>query len=237
MILESFRGFRPGTRWQVIICIAIALCFGTVAMAQTPDLDLVTERSLGLSVLATDTAVSRSGLLVAPWQFINGGAFFYGTQTVVDGVTVADTLQWRVQGGPQWENVSLQFYVDSIQNERLDYAWFIRPGEWHYKTFLFSGGIGTLLRQETLEELGEADAGSDRKVKGLLFLSAHTKRGDLDFNNRLTFSPGLDGQHDVLLEPQIVWNFERFSLTALGRFGYTLGEWDRTYTGLVQVPF
>ena len=236
MFFDGIRGFKP--RLQVLVAAAIvAMLFGSVAHAQTPDLDLVTERSLGVSVSAVGSAAYRSGLLVAPWQFINGGVFVYGTQSVVDGETVEDTIQWRVQGGPQWRNISLQFYVDSLQGERLDYAWFLRPGEWRLNEFLFSGGFGTLLRQETRQALGDADAVGDRKVKGLAFVSGHYDKGDMGIDARLTFIPGLDGEHDILFEPQIHWDFGRFSLTGLGRFGYALEAWDRTYTAMVTVPF
>ncbi|MYC74964.1 hypothetical protein F4X10_06665 [Candidatus Poribacteria bacterium] len=236
MFFDGIRGFKP--RLQVLVAAAIvAMLFGSVAHAQTPDLDLVTERSLGVSVSAVGSAAYRSGLLVAPWQFINGGVFVYGTQSVVDGETVEDTIQWRVQGGPQWRNISLQFYVDSLQGERLDYAWFLRPGEWRLNEFLFSGGFGTLLRQETRQALGDADAVGDRKVKGLAFVSGHYDKGDMGIDARLTFIPGLDSEHDILFEPQIHWDFGRFSLTGLGRFGYALEAWDRTYTAMVTVPF
>ena len=120
------------------VLLALVMVWGAVADAQTPDLDLVTERSLGLSVSATGGAEYRSGLIVAPWQFINGGVFVYGTQSVVDGESVEDTIRWRVQGGPQWQKVSLQFYIDSLHGQRLDYAWFIRPGEWNGSTNFYS---------------------------------------------------------------------------------------------------
>ena len=218
----------------VVMCCDI--CTG-VARGQTPDLDLVTERSLGVSVSAAGDAAYRSGLLVAPWGLINGGAFVYGTQSVVDGESVESMIQWRVQGGPQWRKMSLQFYVDSLHGERLDYAWFIRPGALRVQRFLFSGGVGTLLRQETRQELGEADAVGDETVKGLVFVSGHYDKGDMDVDARVTFIPGFDGAHDILFEPQVSWDMGRFSLTGLGRFGRTLGAWDRTYTGMVTVPF
>ena len=235
MFFENVRRLRVFLLavWLVML---VMFC-GVFAQAQTPDLDLVTERSLGMSVSALGGAAYRSGLLVAPWQLVNGGVFLYATQSVVDGVSVEDALQWRVQGGPQWRNVSLQFYVDSIHGQRLDYAWFIRPGEWRFNNFLFSGGVGTLLRQETRQVLGDAGAVGDQKVKGLVFVSGHYDKGDMDFDTRLTFIPGFDGQHDILVEPQVSWDLGRFSLTGLGRFGYALGAWDRTYTGMVTVPF
>lgn len=233
------QGWFPLCWGLCAIVFALVMLLGTsVADAQTPDLDLITERSLGLSVSVVGGAAYRSGLLVAPWQFINGGVFVYGTRSVVDGVSVEDSIQWRLQGGPQWRNISLQFYVDSLQGERLDYAWFIRPGEWRpNKAVLLSGGFGTLLRQETRKELGDAAATGDQKVKGLVFVSGHYDKGDMDFDARLTFIPGFDGEHDILFEPQVSWDFGRFSLTGLGRFGYALADWDRTYTAMVTVPF
>ena len=237
MVFQNFQ--EKGSLYVLgTMLVALVMLWIAVADAQTPDLDLVTERSLGLSVSAANPAAYRSGLLVAPWAFINGGAFVYGTQSVVDGVSVAETLQWRVQGGPRWRKISLQFYVDSQNGERLDYAWFIRPGEWRLASFLFSGGFGTLLRQETRQTLGEAGAVGDRKVKGLAFVSGHYDKGDMDVNARLTFIPGiLDNEHDLLFEPQVAWDFGRFSLTGLGRFGRSLGDWDKTYTAMVTVPF
>lgn len=241
MFFQKFGVTNPSYKTLLVwVAAIVAILLGSVADAQTPDLDLVTERSLGLSVSAVGGAAYRSGLLVAPWELINGGVFVYGTQLVEDGVSVEEGVQWRLQGGPQWRKISLQFYVDSLKGERLDYAWFIRPGEWRpLNDFLFSGGFGTLLRQETRQALGEADASGDRKVKGLAFVSGHYDKAlyGLRFDARLTFIPGFDGEHDILFEPQISWDFGRFSLTGTGRFGYMLQDWDRTYTAMVTVPF
>lgn len=221
--------------WYTVAGLLMCCC--ACAFGQTPDLDLVNERSIGVSVSASGRAEYRTGLLVAPWQKINGGVFVYGTQSVVESESTESSIQWRIQGGPQWRKISLQFYIDSLRGERLDYAWFIRPGEWTRGDILFSGGVGTLLRQETRQELGDTEAIGDQKVKGLLFISGHYQRGNMGLGARTTFIPGLDGDHDILFEPQISWNLGRFSLTGLGRFGWALGAWDRTYTGMVTLPF
>ena len=80
-----FQFFQKRAMWCAML-LALVMFLGASADAQTPDLDLVTERSLGLSVSATGGAEYRSGLLVAPWQVINGGA-----------LCMAHSLLWTVR--------------------------------------------------------------------------------------------------------------------------------------------
>ena len=223
----------------LLISIVVAFMFMFMmcsAEAQAPDLDLVEDRTLSVALSSEGEAKFHGVSVVAPVGAINGGAFINASRTRV-GEVKADELQWRIQGGPVYRGMSVQFYVDSIYEERLDYAWFFRPGELHFGNISVSGGLGTLLRQETLVELGEADASADRKVKGLAFVSAHYDLGDLDFDVRATFIPGLDGEHDISAEPSATIDRGRFSLTGTGFFGYTLGRFASDYTLLVNVPF
>ncbi|MXY99825.1 hypothetical protein F4Y93_03935 [Candidatus Poribacteria bacterium] len=233
-MIFDFRGYNRLT--FLILAIIMLMGLTLASFAQAPDLDLVEERLLSVAVSAADGAEFRAVSVVAPWSFINGGAFVYGTQTLV-GEARVDALQWRLQGGPVWRGMSLQFYVDSVYEKRLDYAWFYRPGLLKFGEVSFSGGLGTLLRQDTREELGEADAVGDRKVKGLLFVSGHYERGNFDVDARATFVPGFDGEHDLTFEPSVTLDYGRFSLTGNALFGYTLGMFDRDYTVLLNVPF
>lgn len=209
------------------------------AFAQAPDLDLADERLLSVVVSGDsgqEDARFRAVSVVAPFDLINGGAYLYGSQTII-GESSVDAFQWRVQGGPLWRGASLQFYVDSINEKRLDYAWFIRPGAFSLGQVSFSGGLGTLLRQDTRVELGEDDASGDRVVKGLLFVSGHYKRDDFNFDARATFVPGFDGEHDLTFEPSATFDLGKFSLTGQAFIGYHLGMFESDYTLLLNVPF
>lgn len=230
----SFFGYNR--RVFLVLALILLLVAANAAFAQAPDLDIVEERTLSVAVSAEEDAKFRAVSVVAPWSVVNGGAFIYGTQTIV-GKERVDALQWRLQGGPIYRGVSLQFYVDSIYRERLDYAWFIRPGQLKYGEVSFSMGLGTLLRQETRQELGEADAVGERKVKGLLFVSGHYEHSNFDVDARLTFVPGFDGQHDLIFEPSVTLDVGRFSLTGQSLFGYNLGKFESDYTLLLNVPF
>ena len=107
------------TRLMVLL-IAMVLFSGVIAKAQLADLDLLEDddRSVGLSLsrapdptTGQDTE-SRSGILLVPlrWSQINfeGGFGTYFTQSLVAGES-SSSLQWRVQGGPQFGYLGLQF--------------------------------------------------------------------------------------------------------------------------------
>ena len=98
------------------------------------------------------------------------------TQSIVEG-EIATALQWRVQGGPHWGKIGLQFYVEGLWKQGIDYAGFVRFGEFDLGRVILSGGLGTLVRADTQAELGtgierNAPAGGDTKVKGLILGSA-----------------------------------------------------------------
>ena len=222
--------------WLAVVLMVLMMGSCLSAFAQAPDLDLVDERLLSVAVSAEEDARFRAVSVVAPFSAINGGAFLYSTQTIVGDARV-DAFQWRLQGGPVYRGVSLQFYVDSTYEKKTDYAWFIRPGTRTFGEVSFSGGLGTLLRRDTRVALGEDNAIGDRKVKGLLFVSGHYAYRTFDVDARLTFVPGFDGEHDITFEPSVTFDAGRFSLTGTSLIGYNVGMFESDYTLLLNVPF
>ena len=235
--------------------IALALFCGALAHAQLADLDLLEDddRSIGIAVTrAPDPTTnfdteSRSGILLLPVRVrqikFEGGAGAYFTQSIANGES-ASSLQWRVQGGPQFGYLGLQFYVEGFWKQGIDYAGFFRIGEFDLGHVIVSGGFGTLVRADTQADLGgpgierNAAPAGDQKVKGLLLASAEV---DTNFFESLrilgTVLPGFDGEHDVVVEPQVTYSLGDINIAALGRFGWERGEFSKRYTALLQVPF
>ena len=235
--------------------ILMFLAVTMTAHAQLADLDLLEDddRSFGASVTAmpdptTGTYTeSRSAILLMPLHikqlYFEGGAGTYFTQSRVEGESTS-SLQWRIQGGPHYKKVGLQFYVEGFWKQGIDYAGFVRVGEFDLGSVILSGGLGTLVRSDTQADLGapgigERNAGGgDTKVKGLLLASAEI---DTDMFESLrvlgTVLPDPDGEHDFVVEPQLTYSLGKINLALLGRFGLERGEVTRSYTGLVQVPF
>ena len=248
-------GFQRKNWLLCAVMLALVMFCGTVANAQLADLDLLEEddRSFGASVTAMPDpstgafAESRSAILLLPlriqqWHF-EGGAGAYFTQSIVEG-EVASALQWRVQGGPHWGQIGLQFYVEGLWQQGIDYAGFVRFGEFDLGRIILSGGLGTLVRADTQADLSvgverNAAGGGDTKVKGLLLASAEVDT-ELFESLRLLGSVlpgGEDEPTDVVSELQLSYSLGRINLAGHGRLGWERGEWSRRYTGLVQVPF
>ena len=106
-----------------------------------------------------------------------GGAGAYWAQSDCRKAKVASALQWRVQGGPHWGKIGLQFYVEGLWKQTIDYAGFVRFGEFDLGRIILSGGLGTLVRADTQTDLAigierNAPADGDVKVKGLILGSA-----------------------------------------------------------------
>ena len=243
--------------WMLCALVfVLAMLFGTpFAGAQLADLDLLEDgdRSFGASVTAmpdpsTGTfAESRSAILLLPLRIqqlhFEGGAGAYFTQSIVDD-EVASALQWRVQGGPHWGVIGVQFYVEGLWKQGIDYAGFVRFGEFDLGRIILSGGLGTLVRVDTQTDLSvgverNAGGGGDTKVKGLLLASAEVDT-ELFESLRLlgTVLPGgEDEPTDVVSELQLSYSLGRINLAGHGRLGWERGEWSRRYTGLVHVPF
>ena len=112
------------------MAFALVMFFGAFADAQLADLDLLEDddRSFGASVTAMPDpqrrvrfAESRSAILLLPLRIkrlhFEGGAGTYFTQSIVEG-EVASALQWRVQGGPHWGKIGIQFYVEGLMEAR-----------------------------------------------------------------------------------------------------------------------
>ena len=241
--------------WGAMI-IALALLYGNpIAHAQLADLDLLEEddRSFGALVTALPDpstgafAEARSAILLLPLHIerlhFEGGAGAYWTQSIIDG-EVASALQWRVQGGPHWGFWGFQFYAEGFWKQGIDYAGFVRFGEFDFGRVLLSGGLGTLVRADTQTDLAtgierNAAGGGDTKVKGLLLASAEVDT-ELFESLRLlgTVLPGGEGeQTDFVSELQLAYSVGRINLAGHVRIGWERGKRTRRYTGLVQVPF
>lgn len=248
-------GFQRKNWLWCAVMLALVMFLSSVADAQLADLDLLEDddRSFGASVTAmpdpsTDAfAESRSAILLLPLNIkrlhFEGGAGAYFTQSIVEG-EVASALQWRVQGGPHWGYYGLQFYVEGLWKQGIDYAGFVRFGEFDLGRIILSGGLGTLVRADIETDLAigverNAPSGGDTKVKGLLLASAEIDT-ELFESLRLlgTVLPGGEGDPtDVVSELQLTYSLGRINLAGHGRLGKERGEWTRRYAGLVQVPF
>ena len=252
-----FLGFNfkktRGLLFSRLLAVAMLLWSG-IASAQLADLDLLedNDRSFGLSVTRapdpttnTDTE-SRSAILLVPLHikqlYFEGGFGSYFTQSIAEGTSAA-SLQWRVQGGPHFGKFGFQFYVEGVWKQGIDYAGFIRVGEFDLGRVLVSGGLGTLVRADTETELAtgierNAAAGGDTKVKGLLLVSGEVDTEMFESLRLLgTVMPGFDGEHDYVGEFQVKYALEKINLAGLGRFGWERNTFTKRYTGLVQIPF
>ena len=240
--------------WAATIVALVLLC-GAFAHAQLADLDLLEDddRSLGIAVTRAPDPTSghdtesRSGILLLPVRIrslnFEGGAGAYFTQSIAEGASAA-SLQWRVQGGPQFGYLGLQFYVEGFWKQGIDYAGFFRIGEFDLGNVIVSGGFGTLVRADTQAELGgpgierNAAPAGDTKVKGLLLASAEVDTKIFESLRILgTVLPSFDGEHDFVVEPQLVYSIGDINIAGLGRFGWERGEFTKRYTALLQVPF
>ncbi len=239
----------------LILCVMLISFAVFPAMGQLSDLDLLSDddRSFGASVTAMPDpstgafAESRSAIVLLPLQIkvlnFEGGAGAYFTQSIVEG-EIATALQWRVQGGPHWGVYGLQFYVEGLWKQGIDYAGFVRFGEFDLGRVILSGGLGTLVRADTQTDLAtgvERKSGSqgDVKVKGLLLASAEVDT-DLFESLRLlgTVLPGGEGEDtDAISELQLTYSLGRINLAGHGRIGWERGEWSRRYTLLATIPF
>lgn len=240
---------------SILTLFAIALlAITTLAEAQLADLDLLEEndRAFGLSVTRApdpntglDTE-SAAAIVLVPLQYeplkFEGGFGAYYTRNVVAG-EASSALQWRVQGGPHFGKIGLQFYVEGFWRENLDYAGFVRIGEFDLGHILVSGGFGTLVRADTETELAtgierNAAGGGDTKVKGLLLVSGEFDTAIFESCRALaTVLPGFDGEHDYVGEFQVTYALDKINLAGLGRFGWESDTFTKRYTGLVQIPF
>lgn len=241
----------------LLLAFFATLVFFTIeADAQLADLDLLedNDRSVGLSMNAQPDlstgkyTESRSAIVLIPLGLgkgdltFQGGAGAYWSQTLLDG-QASSYLQWRVQGGPQWHWAGLQFYVEGFWKQSVNYAGFVRFGEFDLGHVLLSTGFGTLVRADTQTDLAvgierNAAGGGDQTVKGLLLVSGEVDTPIFESLRALgTFLPGFDGENDYVVELQAEYSFRDINLVGLGRFGWEGGETTRRYTALVKVPF
>ena len=242
-------------QFRFIAIAAIALLMCANAFGQLSDLDLLedNDRSFGASLTAMPDPItgafaeSRSAIVLLPLHikrlYFEGGAGAYWTQSIVDG-DVTSALQWRVQGGPHWGVYGLQFYIEGVWKQGIDYAGFVRFGEFDLGRVILSGGLGTLVRADTQTDLSvgverNAAGGGDTVIRGLILASAEVDTHLFESLRLLgTVLPGGGGeQTDVVSEVQVAYSLDKVNLVGFGRLGFERGEWTRRYTGLVQVPF
>ena len=250
-----FQKTRKTWLWFATIVALVLLCGAMETHAQLADLDLLEDddRSVGIAVTRAPDPTSgldtesRSGILLLPVRIeslnFEGGAGAYFTQSIAEGKS-ASSLQWRVQGGPQFGYLGLQFYIEGFWKQGIDYAGFFRIGEFDLGSIIVSGGFGTLVRADTQAELGgpgierNAAPSDDQKVKGLLLASAEVDTQIFESLRILgTVLPGFDGEHDFVVEPQVTYSLGDINIAGLGRFGWERGSFTKRYTGLLQVPF
>ena len=250
----SFNFSKSRTYLFTLLLAMFVMLWSGVSFAQLADLDLLEDddRSFGLSVTRApdpntklDTE-SAAAILLVPLRYeplkFEGGFGTYFTRNVVAG-EASSALQWRVQGGPHWGKIGLQFYVEGFWKQGIDYAGFFRVGEFDLGRVIVSGGLGTLVRADTETDLAtsierNAAAGGDTKVKGLLLVSGEVDTEMFESLRLLgTVMPGFDGEHDYVVEGQLVYSLGKINLAGLGRFGWERGSFTRRYTGLAQIPF
>ena len=160
---------------------------------------------MGFSGRIEDPVALRyfTGALALAALNFEGGFGTYFTQSIADGQSSL-SLQWRVQGGPQFGYLGLQFYVDSFWKQGIDYAGFVRIGRFDLGRVIVSGGFDTLVRADTQAELSgfgiERNAGGgDTKVKGLLLAAAEFDTKIFESCRVLgTVLLGFDEDHDFV---------------------------------------
>lgn len=228
---------------KVLFTVLLALCLVMPAFsAGLGDLDLETNRYA--SFLATDTGDAQTigATVIAPVDLINGGAAVSFLRTSIlpedaDESIVSDDLQYRIQGGPVYNGISLQFFIDGDWGKYQDRGAFIRPGVLDIEGWRISGGVGTYLRGLE-EELRLDEDDPENILKPLAFISSSRKIGDGDLSVLVTWSPTFEfDAHDLLVEPQWSTEVGIFDLTLSGRFGQQLEMDVREYQAQLDFPF
>lgn len=250
--LRSFKGMSLLT-----IAIMLAVMFVVQsAQAQLSDLDLLEDddRSIGASVSrAPDTITgedneTRAAIILVPLTYgeedvtFEGGVGAYYTSSGIAGET-SSVFQWRVQGGPQYGILGLQGYIEGIWNGRVDYAGFVRLGEFDIGHIILSAGFGTLVRAGTETDISvgierAGAGGGDTVVKGLVLASAEVDTTLFDSLRFLAVAqPGFDGELDYFGEAQVSYQYGKIRLGAFAKVGQVEGAFVKQYTGIVSVPF
>ena len=226
---------------SLIVLLSFILVMPVFA-AGLGDLDLETNRYA--SIVATDTGEAQTlgATVIAPVDLINGGAAFSFLRTSVDvddaeEPIVSDDLQYRIQGGPVYRGVSLQFFIDGDWGKYQDRGAFVRPGVLNIDGWRISGGVGTYLRG--LEEELRLDPDDPENIlKPLAFASLSRKVGDGDLSVLITWSPTFDlDENDLLFEPQWKTRLDKFDVTLSGRYGKQHEMDVREYQVQLDFPF
>ena len=229
----------------LILTLIAMLVLALPSYAGLGDLDLETQRML--SGIASDTGEAQTygATLIMPVQFINGGGAVSWLRTSIvheDETIVSDDLQYRLQGGPVWRGISLQFFIEGDWGQYIDRGVFIRPGTLERLGWHLSGGVGTYLRGLQDELRRNADD-PETLLKPLAFVSVSRKLGNGTLSILTTWSPTFDLEvHDLLVEPQFtaevgVFNDRAVNLTLTGRFGRQHDLLIKDYQAQLDFPF
>ena len=226
---------------SLILILIATLVLAIPSFAGLGDLDLETQRTL--SAIASDTGEAQTlgTTLIVPVQFINGGGAVSWLRTSItteaDETYVSDDLQYRVQGGPQWRGISLQFYVEGDWGKHIDRGTFIRPGTLDIQGWHLSGGVGTYLRG-IQSELRREETDPETLLKPLAFVSVSRKLGGGTLATLITWSPTFSfDAHDLLIEPQFTAEVGDVNVTLTGRFGRQHDMGVREYIAQLDYPF
>ena len=236
--------------------MALILLFPCLGSAQLSSLDTLekNDRAIGLAFTSMpDPTVdeineSRSAIALIPVQtkYFQGGVGAYWQQIIASGKS-SSSLVWRIQGGPHYKWIGLQGYVEGLWNQGIDYAAYVKFGEFDTGKIILAGGLGTLIRAnvattlETSIERNDA-AGGDVKVKGLMLVSAEVDTKQIiwlqGFDSLRLLSVVLPGdKFDATAEIQAKYSMGRLDLTCFGKFGWEREKQVRQYSILFSIPF
>ena len=224
-----------------LFTVLFALLLVMPAFGQLGDLDLETNRYA--SIIATDTGEAQTigATIIAPVELVNGGAALSFLRSSIaigdDDPIVSDNIQYRIQGGPVYNGISLQFFIEGDWGKYQDRGFFVRPGILNVEGWRISGGVGTYLRGLE-EELRLDEDDPENVLKPLAFVSFNHKVGDGNVSVLTTWSPtfGFDS-HDLLVSPKFTTEVGIFNVTLTGRFGQQLDMDVREYQGQLDFPF
>jgi len=223
-------------RYLMVLCV----CIATTAYAGLGDLDLESKRYASLIASDTGEASTYGTTLILPITLVNGGIAGTWLRTSVlheEESIVSDDFQYRLQAGPVYRGVSLQFYIEGDWGKHQDRGLFIRPGSLDIQSWHISGGVGTYIRG-LHEELRIDESEPDTLIKPLAFASLTRKLGTGTLSVLTTWSPEFDFEvHDLLVEPQFTVSLGKSNLTLTGRFGQQHDMRIREYIAQVDIPF
>ena len=217
--------------WTIML---ILMLITTVVFADgLTDLDLETERHLSVLGSLNGDTYTLGGSLILPLTGINSGFGIQAIRTSHEEEVISENITWRLQGGPKYDDISLQFFVEQEFGKRLDRGFFIRPVSFHFDGWDVNGGVGTYLHG-VHADLHEGDDAPDLVSKPLVFVSA--THGNWSFLVKWASDFQFD-THDLTIEPQFHVELGTASLVLIGKFGKEMDEQVKKATLSVDYPF